>query len=239
MKKIIYLLVSLLFVTLVACEDKESSSSNGGFPVYTSGTENGHDYVDLGLPSGTLWATCNVGASKPEEYGDYFAWGETEPKREYMWWTYKWMTEGQKTEKYINKYTVEDKEHKGCWYDHGTFIGDGKLELDQEDDAATVNWGSDWCMPTLDQIDELCNPSYVTCERTFLNNKSGFKITSKKNGNSIFLPCAGYYSGITKMVDLPSDPSKMDSGLYWSRSLAYGRPDIARFMYICERGKYI
>lgn len=246
MKRIFYTLIAL-FVTIVAnAQITEIYEYENGKPkseptyvfnkkVKIVVKEEIHEYVDLGLPSGTLWATCNVGASKPEEYGDYFAWGETEPKdrqKGYMWKDYKWMMEGQKTEEYINKYTVEDKEHKGCWYDHGTFIGDGKLELDPEDDAATVNWGSDWCMPTLDQIDELCSPVNVTCERAILNKKHGIKITSKKNGNSIFLPSAGYYYDRSYMTDLPNDPSKLGSGLYWSRSLAYGRPDIARFMYI-------
>lgn len=127
-----------------------------------------HEYVDLGLPSGTKWATCNVGASSPEEYGDYFAWGETKPKSTY------------------NDDTYFDS-------DYNKYNNNGDLtELLPEDDAATANWGSGWQMPSFDQIKELCNSSYTTTEWTTLNDVYGSKITSKSNGNSIFLPAAGY-----------------------------------------------
>ena len=147
--------------------------------------------IDLGLPSGTLWASCNVGATKPEEYGDYFAWGETKPKEYYNWGTYKWCNGSSSS---LTKYTGSD----------------GKTELDLEDDAAYVNWGSSWRMPSLDQIKELidnCN-----WEWTQLNGVWGRKATSKTNGNSIFLPTAGWRD----------DASLGDAGsygYYWSRSL--------------------
>ena len=153
-----------------------SSLGSDGFSVW-SGTQpdpqpDDHDYVDLGLPSGTLWATCNVGASSPEEYGDYFAWGETEPKDTYDWWTYF------------------DTEDDGSTFKK--YNNDGGLtELLPEDDAATVNWGSGWQMPSLDQIDELINCNYTTTEWTTLNGVNGRKVTSRSNGNSIFLPAAG------------------------------------------------
>ena len=133
----------------------------------------GHEYVDLGLPSGTLWATCNVGASKPEEYGSYFAWGETQSRKKYSWDDYKW---GGLLYSPLTKYCI----HSGL----GTV--DNRTELLPEDDAATANWGSSWRMPSSDQINELCNPSYTITEWTALNGVNGLKITSKKNGNSIF-----------------------------------------------------
>ena len=114
----------------------------------------GHEYVDLDLPSGTLWATCNVGAEKPEEYGDYFAWGETKTKENYDWSTYKWCN-GSEYE--LTKYCVSGR--------YGTV--DNKTELLPEDDAATANWGSNWCMPTVEQIEELHR--YAKLENTTQN----------------------------------------------------------------------
>ena len=156
-----------------------------------------HEYVDLGLPSGTLWATCNVGASKPEEYGDYFAWGETSPKGKYDWKTYKWCDGREFT---LNKYCTNST--------YG--LEDGKKELDPEDDAATVNWGSSWCMPSIKQIEELY--SYTTTKDTTINGVNGLLITSNNNDETLFLPAAGW---------------RIDAGLeyvnyqgnYWSRSL--------------------
>jgi len=188
------------------------------------------EYVDLGLPSGTLWATCNVGANRPEEYGDYFAWGETAPKDEYNWSTYKWMNAGQSSWKEINKYTFADGKTDACWYSNGTFtfVGDGKTELDPEDDAATANWGSGWQMPSLAQIEELYNSNYTTTVWTQMNGVNGRKITSKSNGNSIFLPAAGYRGG-TSLVNAGS------YGFYWSRSLGTSNSSYAYRLY-CSSG---
>ena len=158
-----------------------------------------HEYVDLGLPSGTLWATCNVGASKPEEYGDYFAWGETKPKTTYNWSTYKYCEGSYYT---MTKYCTDS--------DYGTV--DNKTELEPSDDAATVNWGSEWQMPSDEQFEELINSSYTTKTWTTMNGKYGRKITSKSNGNSIFLPAPGF-RGNTGLLDAGS------YGYYWSRSL--------------------
>ena len=152
---------------------------------------NGHEYVDLGLPSGILWATCNVGANSPEDYGDYFAWGETEPKDYYYWDTYKWMTEGMSSWFGVNKYTFADGNTSGVWYNsNGEFIGDNKTILELSDDAAHANWGVDWRMPTKAEQDELCTE--CTWDWTTQNGVNGYKVTSKTNGNSIFLPAAGY-----------------------------------------------
>ena len=172
-----------------------------------------HEWVDLGLPSGTLWATCNVGANSPEEYGDYFAWGETEPNNIYDWIMYKWMNAGWSSWTQINKYTFADGQTEACWYSDGTFIGDNNMELDSEDDAATANWGSGWQMPSIDQMDELLNSEYTTTEWTTMSGVNGRKVTSKVNGNSIFLPAAGHYYD-TSLLYEGSD------GDYWSRSLS-------------------
>ena len=155
-------------------------------------------YVDLGLPSGTLWATCNVGASAPEEYGDYFAWGETEPKDYYDWSTYKWCNGNEET---LTKYCDESS------FGYNGFV-DNKTELDPEDDAACVHYPGGR-MPSLQQIQELCDS--CTWKWTQLNDVKGMLVTGP-NGNTMFLPSAD---------------SKYDSphtyfgpgGYYWSRSL--------------------
>ena len=169
-----------------------------------------HEWVDLGLPSGTLWATCNVGATKPEEYGDYFAWGETigykGGKKNFNWSTYKYCSGSNTT---IWKYCTSS--------DYGTV--DNKTVLDSADDAATVNWGEAWHMPSLDQYKELINSSYTTTEWSTMNGVNGRKITSKLNLKSIFLPAEGCHDGTSW--------NSSGLGSYWSRSLnadnsAYG-----------------
>ena len=141
--------------------------------------EDVHEWVDLGLPSGTLWATCNVGANSPEEYGDYFAWGETEPKDYYNWSTYKWCNGSGVA---LTKYCTSSS------YGNNGFV-DNKTELDPEDDAAYVNWGPEWRMPTTEQQREL----YEKCSSdwTTVNGVNGLLFTGP-NGNTLFLPAAGY-----------------------------------------------
>ena len=127
--------------------------------------------IDLGLPSGTKWACCNVGADKPEAYGGYYAWGETEEKEVYYSDTYK-------------------------YYQNGSYVNIGSDISGTEYDVAHVNWGSDWVMPTHDEQMELLNN--CTSEWTTLNGVNGRKFISKINGNGIFLPAAGYlwYGGL-------------------------------------------
>ena len=172
------------------------------------------EYVDLGLPSGTLWATCNVGASEPEEYGDYFAWGETKPKSMYNWSTYKWCNGSSTT---MTKYCTRSD------YGYNGFT-DNLTELEPEDDAATANWGSGWKMPSRDQIQELYNSSYTTSEWTHVNGVYGLKVTSKSNGNSIFLPAAGDRYGT-------SFGYARSYGYYWSRSLLTSYSYSAYYLY--------
>lgn len=175
-------------------------------------------YVDLGLPSGTLWATCNIGATSPEDYGDYFAWGETEGyndgKTKFDWSTYKWCEGSSST---MTKYCTDSN------YGYNGFTDD-KTELDLEDDAAYVNWGPAWRMPSEEQFQELINSSYTTTEWTTQNGVNGRKITSKTNGNSIFLPAAGSRSG-----SLLSNAGS--SGDYWSRTLGSDYPYFASYRY--------
>ena len=197
----------------ITCSATDGSGVYAECPVtVTSGTTpdpGNHEWVDLGLPSGTKWATGNVGANSPEEYGDYFAWGETEPKTTYNWSTYKYCNESNTT---MTKYCI----HSSYGYNGFT---DGKTELEPEDDAATANWGSGWQMPSYDQIKELYNSDYTTTEWTQLNGINGRKITSKSNGNSIFLPATGYLS---------SESVRIGSyGYYWSRSLNTNHSDYA------------
>ena len=182
--------------------------------VTVSGKVGSYTYVDLGLPSGTLWATCNVGATKPTGYGDYFAWGETSPKESYDWSTYKYMTEGESSRKYITKYTTADGLTSGVWYDtDGNFIGDSLLTLLPEDDAATANWGAGWRMPTKAEQDELRNG----CDWEWTDDFNGSGVagrigTSLYNGNVVFLPAAGY----RYITDLSNAGG---NGFYWSSSL--------------------
>ena len=159
-----------------------------------------HEYVDLGLPSGLLWATCNVGATAPEEYGDYFAWGETTPKDTYDWSTYQYADDV-----YVIKYTVID----------------GLTTLLPEDDAATANWGSDWRMPTQAEFQELLDNTTVTWAT--LNGVNG-QIFTASNGNSLFLPAAGY-----RMYDELNDVGYF--GSYWSSSLSTVSPIYAWLFY--------
>lgn len=151
---------------------------------------NGHEFVDLGLPSGTLWATCNIGAKTSTDVGNYFAWGETKTKEYFDDDNYKFYDDrfviGSDEYK---KYCFDDKDHEGCYDKDGNFIGDGLLRLLPEDDAATVLWGQPWHIPTKCELEELltyCNFEYK--DKPF----KGYTAVSKVNGRSIFLPAGGY-----------------------------------------------
>lgn len=157
---------------------------------------NGHEYVDLGFPSGLKWATCNVGAAQPEEYGDFFAWGETQPKDQYTWTTYQYAN-GSATS--LTKYGVAG----------ATGVVDNKYKLDPEDDAATVNWGNPWRMPTDDEISELINN--CTWTRISRNGIEGFSAKSKSNDNTIFLPAGGHITSSLQHENF--------MGNYWSSTL--------------------
>ena len=155
--------------------------------------------IDLGLPSGTKWACCNVGATAPEQYGDYFAWGEVTPKDEYNWNTYKYCNGSDNT---MTKYC----KNRDMGYNGFT---DGLRELLPEDDAATANWGSGWQMPSEDQMQELID----NCSRewTTQGGVNGTLVTGP-NGSTIFLPAAGYRYDTSLR-------SAGSLGYYWLRPL--------------------
>lgn len=174
------------------------------------------DYVDLGLPSGILWATCNVGAETPEEYGDYFAWGETFPKEVYDWNNYQHsngMSHGYSS---IN-ITGLTKYCNNSNYGYYGFT-DNLATLLPEDDAATANWGNAWRMPTKEEWEELFNS--VTSIWTTQNHVKGLLFTAL-NGNSLFLPATGFKDGESGLV-VPGM-----NGDYWSSSLDTDIPDCA------------
>ncbi len=185
--------------------------------------------VNLGLPSGTLWATCNVGADKETDYGDYFAWGETNVKESYdwKWYNYKWY------DGVANSFT------KYC-----TDINYGKVDdliiLQSADDAATINWGSGWRMPTNVELQELMSAKYckwtwktIVLKEDLTQVIKGYEVKSKLNGKSIFLPATGYkaYFG----DENHSDPYEEYPGMwrgegcayYWSSSLSASNPNLA------------
>ena len=199
MKSIQSFLVLVLFSTSVTiaqtggekCKQQVSLSA-------LDGNISAHDYVDLGLPSGVMWATCNVGASSPASYGDYYAWGETKVNNVHGWEYLKYCNDNSGDS--FSKYN-EGKDTEGTI--------DGKTTLDSEDDAAHVNWGGSWRMPTKEEWMELRN----SCDWEWYaqDDYKGFKVTSKANGHSIFLPAAGW------IVSSLSDAGGY--GYYWSSSL--------------------
>ena len=182
-----------------------------------NGKENGHEYVDLGLS--VKWATMNVGASKPEDYGDYFAWGETTTKDTYSWSTYKYCNGDYD---FLTKYC-----NKSSYGNNG--FTDNKTQLELSDDAARANWGGSWRMPTDDELTELWGQ--CTWTWTTQNGVNGYKVTSKINGNSIFLPAAGYRGGASLY-------SAGSFGDYWSSSLNADSPDDAWIMGFYSGGVY-
>ena len=178
----------------------------------TVSQSDGHEAVDLGLS--VKWATCNVGASSPEDYGDYFAWGETSPKSDYIWKNYVFWVSGDSW-RYIkfSKYNTAS--------DHGRV--DNKTQLELSDDSARANWGGNWRMPTITEWKELqTNCSWTL---TTQNGVEGYLVTSNINGTSIFLPAAGYRGG-TSLYSVGS------YGLYWSSTINTGNPTLARCLYM-------
>lgn len=184
------------------------------------------DWVDLGLPSGLLWATCNVGASSPEDYGDYFAWGEISPKSMYNWDTYIYgFYEYATDDVYLTKYNTDS--------DYGPV--DNLTTLQPGDDAATANWGNGWRMPTKEEWQELRNNT--THVWTTQNGVNG-RLFTGPNGNTLFLPASGY-----RRHDELNNAG--DHGYYWSSSLDTGYPYLAwdfsfysLYTYVYEGNRY-
>ena len=198
MKKMFLLMAVALPFVFISCKDDKDE------PV----TPDEYEYVDLGLPSGTLWATCNVGANAPEEYGDYFAWGETSPKSVYNEDNYKWC-DGSIFN--LTKYNSR--------IEYGTV--DGKFRLDDEDDAAYVNWGPSWRMPTSEEQRELlyeCSWEWTT--RKGVNGRLG----TGPNGKTIFLPAVGYYNRKSQTI-------AGTHGVYWSNTPDHVMPYSAHVLH--------
>lgn len=227
MKKIYFLLVALLFtlstgaqtlrgdvngdgivnigdvtdlVNIILYGDEDEDEDEPDTPIVPGGYT--HIYVDLGLS--VKWAECNIGASCPEDFGYYYAWGETKEKNYYSWDFYKYCNG---TENSLTKYSISSS--------YGT--EDNKTTLEPEDDVAHVEWGGSWRMPTIDEINELrekCIWEWTTI------NGIGYRVTGP-NGNSIFLPAAGEaendYQGAY--------------GLYWSSSLSNGDSNNAFYLF--------
>ena len=189
----------------------DDCSKNG----YYMGIENGYVWVDLGLPSSIKWASCNVGAEKPEDYGNYYAWGEVLPQEDYSWATYKYANGTYWYDPKLTKYCNDAS--KG---DNG--FTDNKTTLDPGDDAAYFNWGGSWRMPTDAEWTEL--REQCTWTRTTQNGINGYQVTSKTNSNSIFLPAAGsrYDTRLGSVGDY---------GYYWSSSLYEYGPINAWILY--------
>ena len=164
--------------------------------------EGEYEWVDLGLPSGLKWATCNVGARSPEDYGDYFAWGEVETKDNYDWTTYRWSNAtGKVLTKYNNRSSYGEE--------------DNKMVLEATDDAALASWNGIWRMPTSADFAELSGTCTTAWET--INGVYGMRLTSRNNGKSIFFPAAGRMNGLGRFDD-------GERGYYWSSSLYSGEP---------------
>ncbi len=202
--------LSVLASTLMisACDDDDNSASD---PISTDSTDviipvvvdsilSIPEAVDLGLPSGLLWASFNLGTTAPEDYGDHYAWGETETKETYDWSTYKWC-EGNydKLTKYVSQSQSSLLGNEGFY--------DDKITLDPADDVAHVLLGGPWRMPTIKEFEEL----YRNCTWTWTTQKhvNGYLVQSKTNSNSVFLSAGGTSSG----YNIGS------YGYYWSSSL--------------------
>lgn len=185
------------------------------------GSTDNVEYVDLGLPSGNLWAKCNLGASAPEAYGDYYAWGETKPKQEYNYPNHKWYKEGAPSLGFT-KYNNED----------------GKMTLEDEDDAVIQNLGNGWRTPTLADFRELTNQKLTTIKKTTLNGVAGYQITSKKNGKSIFIPFAGFKRDKPQTREISADEEvavcmtnlrRIDNMVYNAWTFAFQNDRIGRY----------
>ncbi len=183
--------------------------------------------VDLGLPSGVKWASWNLGATKPEEYGSFYAWGETEPKEDYSWSTYKWCGGSSST---LTKYNTRSY--------YGTV--DNKMTLEPEDDAATIQYGGEWRMPTYLEFQELkthCSWTYTTRE-----GYKGYLVTGP-NGNSVFMPMGGNSVGFVGSygcywgADLSTTTDKSACNLDFTSSFIDVNDD-SRYLGRCIRAVY-
>lgn len=223
MRKITLFVMAVLMSLVAETQNKAIAQATGG-----------HEWVDMGLS--VKWATCNVGANAPEDYGDYFAWGETSPKNIYSWYNLKHslFLDKIKFSKYVTIRHIE--------LDYGSV--DCKAVLDPEDDAASANWGGNWRMPTATEFEELID--MCTWIWTTMNGKNGYKVVSKVNGNSIFFPASGHLPAGIISVSLPASGdhivetnSSEGIGYYWSKSLFHSDPGTAYCLFFNWTGATI
>jgi len=211
---LLLLAASLLLTTSCSSTSKVATSNT---KTSKSASLEGHKYVDLGLPSKTVWATCNVGAKKAEEYGNFYAWGETQPKNEYSWKTYTLPYEKSPANRPVQGDNGFKDRLMFCRLTGPYALDTETKTLLPEDDAATINWGQKWTTPTQEQWSELCDTTL--CRWT--QQKKGFLVTSKKNGKSIFLPACGmYFEKEAPKTFLNEGDSVRYDGLYWSGTLS-------------------
>ena len=177
-----------------------------------------HEYVDLDLPSGTLWATTNVGAEKPEEVGLFIQWGDSQAyesdEKSFSWYTYKWCNNARTSLLKYNPLPSFGKTDDESW-------------LQLADDAAYVNWGEDWRTPSKEQMEELMDDNYT--KKEYIKQEKAYKLTSLKNGNSIYFPASGLCDGSLE---------RKDDFYYWTRTLNLQAPDYA-YQLIMGEGYYI
>ena len=188
----------ILFAVILACAITSCGS------LRRIGYENGHEYVDLGLS--VKWATMNVGASAPQESGEYYAWGELEPKEVYNWSSYRFRIEGDTIfDVQLSRYNTKKT--------HGTV--DYTTTLLRVDDVANVNWGGNWRYPTIAEFEELADENNCTWTWTTKKGVHGYKVKSKKKGYKrryIFIP-------ETSVLLNFGIEDKKTKGAYWSSSL--------------------
>lgn len=195
------MVVILLGVGLQSCDREDNNGDNNGG---NNGGNSSVVWVDLGLPSGLLWADRNVGANSPEDYGNYYAWGETAPKNVYDWSTYAYGNNYDELTKYCNK--------ASCGFNGFT---DNLTVLQASDDAATVNLGGGARTPTRDEWGELIG--HTTSTWVSRNGVEGRLLTAA-NGKSLFLPAAGLRYGSNLR-------SAGENGCYWSSTLDTDSPN--------------
>ena len=204
MKFIYFSAILLTVAATTSCSTRSSQKQND-----TDISINGHKFVDLELPSGTLWAETNVGAKKATDRGDFYAWGETTPKVDYSWDTYLWGHDFDN----VTKYNAQDKQ----------------TALSDKDDVASSQWGAPCRIPTFKEFKELAdtaNCSWAWTETVVAKGDTvkGYSIKSKRNGNQIFLPAAGAHNGKEYY-------SYGENGVYWTSSLDNGKSGNANTLY--------
>lgn len=247
----------MALLSLVSCEDKDDAITNDANSIVDAsddenewqncqqvnlsvGNTNGYEYVDLGLPSGILWAKMNVGADSITDFGDYFAWGETEPKMDFSNHNYKFITFGTIEDsievgyytKYVHKSIAEYTGYKGYY--------DNKTVLDLEDDAAAVKMGGSWRMPTHCEMEELLE----NCEKQYVSYQgvNGYKLTGP-NGAWIFLPASGFY--YSDYVMGPNEQARYWCSSYFKSTLGlyednfWGPTFFAKSIYLAFKSEQI